>query len=53
MFENLPLVAYIGPETILPFASFLAAIGGIVLICWRYVVASCKKVVRFVLRRPS
>lgn len=32
-----PLVAYIGPETIVPATSALAALGGIVLLLPRYV----------------
>lgn len=42
---NLPLdqlvlgvLLYVGPETLLPFTSFLAAIAGIVLIMWNRVV---------------
>ena len=30
---------YVGPETIMPIASALAAIGGIVLLFWRRTVA--------------
>jgi hypothetical protein len=31
------LLAYIGPETILPLGSILAAIGGVALMFWGYV----------------
>lgn len=30
------ILAYVGPETILPLASILAAIGGIALMFWNY-----------------
>jgi hypothetical protein len=34
----MPLIlAYVGPETILPLGSILAAIGGIALMFWSYV----------------
>lgn len=45
------VVAYVGPETILPVASVAAAAVGVVLIGWRYFVGGCKKVVRFIVRR--
>jgi hypothetical protein len=32
-----PILAYLGPETMLPVASVLAAAVGFLLICWRYV----------------
>lgn len=31
------LFAYVGPETILPLTSVLAALGGVVLLMWSYV----------------
>jgi hypothetical protein len=31
------LLAYIGPETILPLGSILAALGGVALMFWGYV----------------
>ena len=31
------MLAYVGPETILPLGSLLAAIGGVALIFWNYV----------------
>ena len=33
-----PLLAYIGPDTMLPLASVLAAVIGGLLFCWRWVV---------------
>jgi len=32
-----PVLAYLGPETMLPVASVLAAAVGFLLICWRFV----------------
>jgi hypothetical protein len=45
------LALYVGPDQILPLTSFLGAIVGIILICWRYVVALAGRVWRFVARR--
>lgn len=45
--------AYIGPDTMVPLASALAAIGGAVLLFWRYLVLACKKAFRFVRRRSE
>ena len=39
---------YIGPETIMPVASALAAITGVMLMFWRRTVAFFKAIVRFV-----
>jgi hypothetical protein len=37
----MPLIlAYIGPETILPLGSILAAIGGVALMFWGYIRAA-------------
>ena len=30
-------LAYIGPETLLPFASAIAAIAGAIMFCWRWI----------------
>ena len=38
------LFMYLGPETIMPLASVLAAVIGVLLIAWRYVLAFFKKV---------
>ena len=40
-------VLYIGPETILPLASFLAALVGILLMFWRWVVGIFRKFLRW------
>ena len=34
------LLAYVGPETIVPLGSLLAAIGGVALMFWSYVRAA-------------
>jgi hypothetical protein len=44
---------YIGPETILPLTSVLAAIVGFLLIVWRHAVALASRLWRFVARKPS
>ena len=45
------LALYVGPDQILPLTSFLGAIVGIVLICWRYVAALAGKIRQFFSRR--
>ncbi len=44
---------YIGPETILPLTSFIAAIVGFFLMFWRWVVGSCKRCMKFCSRTIS
>jgi hypothetical protein len=34
---SLMLLAYVGPETILPLGSILAALGGFALLFWSYI----------------
>ncbi len=46
------ILGYIGPETILPLGSALAAIGGAILIGWRWIAMFFVKAYRFVVRRP-
>lgn len=46
------LLAYLGPETVLPLTSVLAAIVGVVLVCWRYLLVGMKKIVSVIFRRP-
>ena len=41
------MVLYLGPETILPLTSFLAAVVGVLLIFWRYVVGVVKRSFHF------
>ena len=50
---GLNVCGYIGPETIIPATSILAAVGGIVLAFWNYLAGAVAKTVRFVLRRPA
>ena len=44
------MLGYIGPETMIPLASVLAAAGGIVLIFWRYVVLVIRRIFRTIFR---
>jgi len=44
---------YIGPETIMPIASALAAIGGILLMFWRRVVGATRVTFQWVSRTFS
>jgi hypothetical protein len=48
----LPIVfLYVGPETLLPLTSALAAITGVLLIFWHHVVGIVRKVWRFCFTR--
>jgi len=42
--ENWLVLMYLGPETIMPLASILAAVLGFLLIFWRFIVNSIKKI---------
>jgi hypothetical protein len=53
----LPLIAlYIGPETVLPFLSALAAVGGVLLMFWQRVVGLLRQLWQLIsgkiLQRP-
>ena len=48
-----PIFAYIGPETILPLSSILAALGGLALMFWGYIRASAAWCVRLCGRNRS
>ena len=48
---NQLLLAYLGPETVLPIASALAAIVGALMIVWRYLLIFLRKAFRFVVRK--
>lgn len=50
--QYLPVFLYLGPETILPLASAAAAVVGVVLIFWRYIVSSAKKLIRMIRGQP-
>jgi len=39
---------YIGPETLMPLASALAAIGGVLMMFWRRTLSAFRASVRFV-----
>ena len=45
------VLLYVGPDQILPLASVLGAIVGIILICWRYVVGLAGRIRQFLARR--
>jgi hypothetical protein len=45
------LLAYFGPETMMPVASILCAIGGVVIMFWHKVVQFGRKLIGFV--RPD
>ena len=44
---------YLGPETLMPLASILAAIAGFFLIFWRWIVKFLKAVYRKIRRLPD
>lgn len=45
------MLVYIGPETLLPFASALAAVGGFVMMFWRRLLGWLRRFWRWVVRR--
>ena len=47
------IILYFGPETILPLASIIAAMIGVILMFWRVILAAIRKGIRIVLRRPE
>jgi hypothetical protein len=50
--HHLPIILlYIGPETMLPLASALAAIAGVLLMFWHRFVALIRKVWRIMIRK--
>jgi hypothetical protein len=52
VFQYLPIMMlYIGPETMLPLASALAAIGGVLLIFWHRFVGLVQKLWRLIFRK--
>lgn len=44
---------YVGPETLMPLASALAAVAGVALMFWRKTIAMGKSVYRFAARLTS
>lgn len=53
MLSPAALLGYIGPETMLPVASVFAAIVGVVLMGWQFIVRKSKQALRFVLRKSA
>jgi hypothetical protein len=47
------ITLYIGPETMLPLVSALAAIGGVLLMFWQRFVSIVRRLWRVVLRREK
>lgn len=44
------MLAYVGPESVAPIASGIAAFFGFLLIGWRWIRTQCKRIYRFVFR---
>ena len=44
------MLAYVGPESVAPVLSVIAAFVGFLLIGWRWIISQCKRVYRFVFR---
>lgn len=44
------MLAYVGPESVAPIASGIAAFLGFLLIGWRWIRTQCKRIYRFVFR---
>jgi hypothetical protein len=47
------LLLYLGPEVVAPVLSALAAVGGVLLMFWRRVVAFARAAVRLVTGKPA
>ena len=47
------VLLYLGPDSMLPLASILAAVAGFFLIFWRYITRYVKKFFRWILRKPA
>ncbi|MEQ1855736.1 MAG: hypothetical protein ABL963_04645 [Longimicrobiales bacterium] len=47
------LLLYLGPEVVAPVLSALAAVGGVLLMFWRRVVATGRALVRLVTGKPA
>jgi len=46
-------VLYLGPETVMPLASIIAAVVGFLLIFWRLLLRPFKKIYRLILRKDD
>ena len=44
LFYSTSILFYMGPETIMPLASILAAVVGIILIFWRFITAFFRRI---------
>ncbi len=44
---------YLGPQTVLPLASIIAALAGVVLMFWRLIWRFIKKIFNFFKRKPA
>jgi hypothetical protein len=54
LYQILPfLFLYIGPETILPLTSALAAVVGVLLMFWQRFLALVQKIWRLIVRREA
>jgi len=53
MKDTIVILAYLGPETMLPLASFLAAITGFILMFWRYVFQLIRRMFAAIFRRKQ
>ncbi len=42
---------YLGPDSIMPLASAIAAVLGVILIFWRFILSGIKKGIRFIRRK--
>jgi hypothetical protein len=52
--QNLPIILlYIGPETMLPLASALAAIGGLLLMFWHRLIGLLRKLWRLIAKKDQ
>jgi hypothetical protein len=47
------VLLYLGPDSMLPLASILAAIVGFILIFWRHIFKIVKKFFRKIMRKPA
>lgn len=47
------LLLYLGPEVVAPVLSAIAAVGGVLLMFWRRVVATARSMVRLVTGKPA
>jgi hypothetical protein len=54
MYNSIPvLLGYIGPETMLPLASVLAAVMGFILMFWRYIFRLIRRMIGVIFRRKQ